>query len=291
MARRWWCWNWWTGNSGEGSGKARDGVATGNYRAVIAYDGTEYSGFQVQADQRTIQGELERALQRLSQGFVRVHGAGRTDAGVHAQAQVISFRADWAHGPEALQRAMNAVLPQDIAVRELSGAEEGFHARYSASGRVYLYSIYHGQVRSPLWQRFAHHVAQPLDLAAMNEAARFLWGRQDFAAFGQPPCGENTVRTMYRAGWQVPALGQGWSTGSPPLWQFEIEADAFLRGMVRRIVGTLLAVGRGELTPPGLAEILASRDISRARASVPACGLCLWQVYYRREGVRSGGAW
>ncbi len=257
-------------------------MAIGNYRALVAYDGTDYSGFQIQVGRPTIQGELERALQRLTQAFVRIHGAGRTDAGVHAQAQVISFRAGWGHGPEALQRAMNAVLPRDIAVRGVTPVEEDFHARFSASSRVYLYSVYDGQVRSPLWQRFAHHVAWPLDLAAMNAAAALLIGRHDFAAFGQSPYGENTVRTVHRAGWWIAPPGQDPNLEHGSLWRFEIEADAFLRGMVRRIVGTLLAVGRGEITPREFADILASRDIGQARVSVPACGLCLWCVRYER---------
>lgn len=252
-----------------------------NYRAVVAYDGTDYHGFQIQADRPTIQGELERALQRITQEPVRVAGAGRTDAGVHAYGQVASFRTGWPHGSEALQRAVNAVLPWDIALRDVTVADDRFHARFSASSRMYVYNVYHSQVRSPLARRFAQHVMQPLDLAAMNAAAAHLVGEQDLAAFGQPPQGEVTVRRVFRANWQEgrAALCHV-EISTEQLLQFEIEANAFLRGMVRRIVGTLLAVGTGFLTVKGFAEVLASREISRAGAPAAACGLCLWQVRY-----------
>jgi len=257
-------------------------VVLGNYRAVVEYDGTGYSGFQVQPDRPTIQGELERALWRITQEDVTVIGAGRTDAGVHARGQVISFRTAWRHDCETLQRAMNAVLPRDISLRELSPAEECFHARFSATSRVYVYSIYEGQVRAPLMERFAHHVAVPLDLEAMARVAACLEGEHDFAAFGQPPVGTNTVRVVYRARWDAGGAKEGGGCVPSPirLSRFEIRANAFLRGMVRRLVGTLLLVGSGLLTEDDFRGILASRDISRAGAPVPACGLCLWRVCY-----------
>ncbi|MBC7234980.1 MAG: tRNA pseudouridine(38-40) synthase TruA [Chloroflexi bacterium] len=243
-----------------------------NYYAVVEYDGTEYAGFQIQVDRPTIQGELERALRRLTQEAVRVHGAGRTDAGVHAKGQVISFRAAWKHEPVDLQRAMNAVLPQDIAVRDLALAEEGFHARFSASSRMYIYRVWNRPVRSPLWARFAHHVPDALDVSAMVSAARYLLGEQDFRAFGQPPVGDSTVRMVHRVGWRA--------ANEHGLLCFEIEANAFLRGMVRRIVGSLLQVGIGRWTVNEFADLLASRDIARCAAQAPACGLCLWRVRY-----------
>lgn len=261
-------------------------MAVANYRAVVAYDGTAYNGFQIQVGCPTIQGELERAMQRLGRGAVRVHGAGRTDAGVHAQGQVISFRVDWKHGPGALQRAMNAVLPRDIAVRQVTEADERFHARFSATGRVYVYSIYQGQVREPLLARYAHQAEQPLDVAAMAAAARTLCGSHDFAAFGQPTVGDNTRREIRRAAWRLdePAAAVA------PMLRFEIEANAFLRGMVRRIVGTLLQVGSGAMAPETVAAILASGDISRAAPPAPAAGLCLWRVDYEEGASRRGCA-
>ena len=257
-----------------------------NHRAVVEYDGTDYSGFQIQPDRPTIQGELERALERVTQEPVRVDGAGRTDAGVHARGQVIGFRTAWPHGPAALQRAINAVLPRDISVRDVSLAHERFHARFSAKTRTYVYTIYSGHVRAPLLARYAHHVPERLDREALRKASDALRGEHDFAAFGQAPSGQNTVRAVHRAEWRI---GEASAAGiaaaeNSRLLRFEIEANAFLRGMVRRIVGTLLLVGRGVLTVSDFAEILSSRDISQAGAPAPACGLCLWRVDYG-EGV------
>lgn len=260
-------------------------MATRNYRAVVEYDGTHYAGFQIQATQPTIQGELERALERVAQEFVRVDGAGRTDAGVHARGQVISFKTRWPYGEQALWRALNAVLPRDIAVQRISIADDNFHARFSARSRTYIYTVYNAPVRAPLLERFAHHCAQALDLQAMQEAATCLQGEHDFAAFGQPPFGENTVRIVYRARWDT-MLGSAHGDSDvirPRLLRFEIEANAFLRGMVRRIVGTLLDVGTGRLAVQDLRAILASRDIQRSSPPVPACGLCLWRVRYGAE--------
>jgi len=259
---------------------------TRSYRATVEYDGTAYGGFQIQPGRRTIQGELERAVHRITQQFVRIAGAGRTDAGVHGRGQVISFRAEWSHGCEDLQRAMNAVLPRDIAVRKVAFARDRFHARFSASSRVYVYAIYNGPVRAPFLSRFSHHVARPLDLSAMAEAGSYLEGEHDFAAFGHPPTGDSTVRVAHHVEWGcgVPAWGNCPGTDSDKLVQFEIEANAFLRGMVRRIVGTLVLVGTGSLTPAGFSEILESREIRRSGAPAPASGLCLWRVRYGQNG-------
>ncbi len=251
------------------------------WRAIVAYDGTEYRGFQVQAEGPTIQGELERALERLTGAPVRVQGAGRTDAGVHAIGQVISFAAPWRHSSEDLCRALNATLPRDIAVRRIGEAEATFHARYSAQSRLYVYHVYASQERLPLLERYAHHVAAPLPLEELNRAAAFLVGEHDFATFGQPPVGENTVRVVHRAGWNaLPAQVWGGAPEEVHLYRFEIEANAFLRGMVRRIVGALLEVGAGRLGAEDVAALLEACDISQACPPAPACGLCLWQVRY-----------
>lgn len=243
-----------------------------NHRATVEYDGTDYAGFQIQLERPTIQGELERALERITQQTVRVHGAGRTDAGVHARGQVISFRVAWGHPLADLQRALNAVLPDSVAVRELSLVDERFHARYSASSRVYRYTVYCNPVRAPMQARFAHWVPTELDVAAMATAAQALIGQQDFAAFGQPTVGESTTRVVRAAQWQVMA--------TPGLLRFEIAANAFLRGMVRRIVGSLLEVGSGRLTVEAFVGLLASHDIARCGARAPACGLCLERVEF-----------
>jgi tRNA pseudouridine38-40 synthase len=248
-------------------------VSAQNHRATVEYDGTDYYGFQLQPNRATIQGELERALERVTQQVVRVNGAGRTDAGVHARGQVISFQVSWRHPLGDLHRALNAVLPADVAVRDLALADERFHARFSARRRTYVYTVYNNTVRSPLLARFAHHVPSPLHVEAMTEAATALLGCQDMAAFGQPPTGAQTVRCVYRAGWR-PGSQAG-------LIEFEIQANAFLRGMVRRIVGSLLQVGSGMLTRDGFVDLLASRDLARCGVRAPACGLCLERVSYQ----------
>ena len=275
-------------------------------RATIAYDGTDFLGFQWQAKGRTVQGVLEAALTRVTQAETRVTGAGRTDAGVHAQGQVVGFQAVWKHPLGDLHRALNAVLPEDLAVQQLGEAEPGWHPRFSATRRHYRYTVLNQPVRSPLDRRYAHQVAPPLDLAALNAGAAALIGEQDFASFGQPMVravrptncegdeepvsGGSTVRRVFSAGWQQQ---DAW-------FIFDIEGNAFLRGMVRSIVGTLLQVGLGLPGPnasPGhavraggeagarwpakrVAAILAGRDRSQAAPPAPACGLCLMKVFY-----------
>ncbi len=164
------------------------------YRAKVEYDGTDFSGFQIQARGRTVQGELEKAIERITQKQVRVLGAGRTDAGVHATGQVIAFDVSWRHTDQELHRALNAVLPVDIAIRHLTASYPTFHPRFDAIWRQYRYTILNRPIRSPLWDRNAYHVTQPLDVEAMGEASQSLVGSHDFAAFGKPTQGESTVR-------------------------------------------------------------------------------------------------
>ena len=250
-----------------------------NYCMTVAYDGTAYSGFQIQVDRPTIQGALEEALARLTTTPVRVHGAGRTDAGVHAQGQVITFQAEWRHSIEDLQRGMNALLPKDIAVRKSAVATERFHARFSATSREYRYKLYIAPVREPLLDRHALHLAQPVGWAAMEQASALLVREADFAAFGQAPTGEGTIRTVYKASWRQRSLP--WGCGQTiEMGEFRIVANGFLRGMVRRIVGTLLDVGAGVCAPAAFADILEARDIRRASPPAAACGLSLWHVEY-----------
>jgi tRNA pseudouridine38-40 synthase len=280
--------------------------AGARYRALLEYDGTDYHGFQIQADRPTIQGELERALLATTGAPVTVVGAGRTDAGVHARGQVVSFTTEWKHGCPILQRALNARLPRDIAIRELQVADADFHARHGAASRVYIYTMYQGSVRSPLLERWAHYEPDPLDVMAMAQAAAKLVGNHDFAAFGQPPQGVNTTRQVLVARWWTCDSDQAFRVGPHErvtLMAFEIEANAFLRGMARRVVGTLLLVGKGALGVEEFAGILDARDISKAGPSVPPGGLCLWHVRYESESEpfaiqnarcdahRAGGPW
>jgi tRNA pseudouridine38-40 synthase len=244
--------------------------------AKVEYDGTDFCGFQVQAAERTVQGEIERALEAVTGARTRVVGAGRTDSGVHARGQVVSFTAEWRHGLPDLHRALNAVMGADLAILEMDLAPEGFHPRFSATRRAYRYTILNRPWRSPLERRTAWQIAQKLDLDRMADASLSLIGTQDFATFGQPPQGVNTVRTVFGAGWQ----GEG-----ARLW-FDIEANAFLYRMVRSIVGTLVLVGRGQLSPQEIKSFLLARDRSLIKQLAPAHGLCLMRVdYAAREGV------
>ena len=246
------------------------------YRATVEYDGTDFLGFQIQAQGRTVQGELEKALARVTQRPVRVLGAGRTDAGVHATGQVIAFDAPWRHQTEDLHRALNAVLPSDIAVRDLEVTHSAFHPRFDAKRRRYRYTIVNQPVRSPLWARYAHHVAEPLQVERMRVASRQLVGTHDFAAFGKPTQGDITVREVMQAEWFVEH--HRYATG--PVLIFEITANAFLYRMVRTIVGTLLRVGRGELKAGDITALLKARDRAATGPPAPACGLCLVAVEY-----------
>jgi tRNA pseudouridine38-40 synthase len=240
-------------------------------RAVIAYDGTDYHGFQRQSPDRepSIQGTLEGALSKIGQAG-EVQGAGRTDAGVHASGQVVAFNAEWRHSLNDLQRALNATLPEDIAVLELEQAADTFHPRYDAVSRAYRYRIHNTRVRDPLLVRYALYVPQELDADAMRRALAYTIGTHDFGAFGQPTVGESTIRSMYGA--EVIASG--------PSIAIELQANGFLYRMVRRIVGTLISIGRGEQTPADFFEILKSADSRRAGPALPPNGLCLIQVNY-----------
>jgi tRNA pseudouridine38-40 synthase len=243
-------------------------------RAVVAYDGTDYGGFQRQVNAPTVQAALEAALAQVTQEAVTVLGAGRTDAGVHAAGQVIAFDTGWRHTLSDLHRALNAVLPVDIAVLEVGNAAADFHPRYDARSRSYRYSFYNAPVRSPLNQRYSLHVTVPLDVAAMQRAAQYLVGEHDFATFGRPPRRNKrsgvTVRRVLMAEWSKKSAGL----------TFDIEANAFLYRMVRSIVGTLLQVGRGRMSVEELVAVLAACDRSLAGPTAPPHGLCLMEVKY-----------
>lgn len=240
-------------------------------RATIAYDGTDFLGFQWQAHGRTVQGTLEAALQQVAQSEVRVIGAGRTDAGVHARGQVVGFQIPWRHAFGDLHRALNAVLPEDVAVLELGLAPEGWHPRFSAVRRHYRYTVLNQALRDPLARRYAHLTAQPLRLDWLQAAAAVLVGEHDFASFGRPMReGESTVRRIWGARWQQEGA----------YFTFDVVGNAFLRRMVRSVVGTLLQVGTGAWPLERLTAVLAARDRALAAAPAPACGLCLMQVDY-----------
>lgn len=242
-----------------------------NVRLTVAYDGTAYYGFQFQAGQPTIQAALEQAIRQVTQESSRVIGAGRTDTGVHAVGQVVNFRTTSALPLDELQRALNAVLPDDIAVSDIAAVPDDFHARFSARSREYRYTILNRPVADPLVRHIVYHFARPLDVALMDTACQHLVGRYDFASFGGKTWARGTTR---RTVYQASCRREG------DYVMVNITADAFLAGMVRSIVGTLLPVGTGKLTPDDFWAILLAGDRRRAGAAAPARGLCLMRVNY-----------
>jgi tRNA pseudouridine38-40 synthase len=259
------------GDYKKGSERTHGDRTAKRFRATVEYDGTEFSGFQLQAGSRTVQGELEAALTRLSGGIRQpVMGAGRTDAGVHASGQVIAFTYPGNLSVEGLMDALNGNLPPDVAIRDLRRAPAGFNPRYAARYREYRYSIWNGP-RSPLRERTALWVRTGLDVAAMASAAMAFEGRRDFSAFGGAD--PRPVRTIHR----IRVRRQG-STVT-----IDVRADAFLRGMVRRIVAALLAVGRGTLEVSAVPGLLTAGKPALAGAMAPARGLCLRRVVLGRR--------
>jgi tRNA pseudouridine38-40 synthase len=245
------------------------------FKLVLEYDGTDFEGWQAQpAGHRTVQGELETALARIAGAPVAATGAGRTDAGVHAEGQVASVPWPRAFDPETLARAANAHLPRDLAVRAAAVAPEGFHARRDATGKHYRYAIWNGPHRSPLRTRRFHFESTPLDLPAMAAAARRLEGEHDFASF--QAAGSSVVGTVRRLR-RVAVEGRA---GGEVLLQ--VEGDGFLRHMVRNLAGTLLEVGTGRRHPDSLGEVLAARRRDAAGPTAPARGLTLVRVEYRK---------
>mgnify|MGYP000318303196 CR=1 FL=1 len=244
------------------------------YRATVAYDGTAYQGFQRQAGEMpTLQRALEQAVAAVTGQPATVIGAGRTDTGVHAVGQVIAFDVAWKHGDEDLLRAINATLPDDIALQDIR-QQQGFHPRFDAVSRVYKYWIVQSSQRQPLLRHRAWHVWSALDADTMGEAAMRLLGEHDFAAFGKPPQGENTVRLVMESNWTKRRAPYGWD------WTYTIEANAFLQHMVRRVVGTLVDVGRGAMSVAQFEEAFQRADPAKAGTLAPPQGLVLETVRY-----------
>jgi len=241
------------------------------YRLLLEYDGTDYHGWQLQPNARTLQGVLETALATVLRHPARVHAAGRTDAGVHALGQVATFQTERAIEVRELRKALNALTPVDLAIREVAPVPETFDARRSATSRVYEYRIWNQPWRSAFWHRYTWHVARALDVRAMRAAAALLVGEHDFSAFRASDCeSESRIRRVLHSG----------LTETENLCTYRIQANAFLKHMVRAIVGTLVLVGSGDLAADDVARILASRDRGQAGATAPPQGLCLVAVSY-----------
>ena len=241
------------------------------YKLTIEYDGTDYNGWQVQPNGRTVQAVLQDALAQMTGESAAVVAAGRTDAGVHACGQVVSFTLQHAVPAETLQRALNALTPPDISITAADLVGDDFHPRRAAHSRTYAYRIWNARWVSPFWRRYAWHVPRVLDREHMRAAAAHLLGEHDFTSFQAAGCeARQPVRRVLRS--DLDHSGQ--------LITYTVEATGFLRHMVRNIIGTLVEVGLGERGTADLPGLLAARDRTLAGPTAPACGLCLQQVNY-----------
>ncbi len=247
------------------------------YKLTIQYDGTDFHGWQMQGELRTVQGELSRALKLIEGRDVTVHGSGRTDAGVHAHAQVASVRVEREITPEKLRAAINGSVGRDVRVMATQIVDDDFHARYSALEKTYRYRIVNGSVMSPFWLRYAHHEARQLDLESMNACAALFVGTHDWTAFSAAQSdAESRVRTIT----QLNVSKHSDEQSGESIIEIEASAEGFLRYMVRSIAGTLLAVGRGEMDQKDIELAIEQGDRSLAGATAPPCGLTLWSVRY-----------
>ncbi len=241
------------------------------YKIVLAYDGTDFKGMQRQARGRTVQSVLEEALRTLGWQQPSLLHAGRTDAGVHATGQVAAFDLAWRHTPAELQRALNALLPPDVAVQHVAESPPGFHPRYDALARRYTYRLFCQPHRNPLRERHAWRVWPPPDLKAMQRASRQLLGSHDFASFGRPQKkGGPTVREVYRAEW----------VQNEDALAFTFEANAFLYHMVRHTVAHLVAIGHGQAGWQSIRSLLKDPQPGGVQDLAPANGLELTEVRY-----------
>jgi tRNA pseudouridine38-40 synthase len=248
-----------------------------NYKLLLQYDGTEFHGWQIQGELRTVQGELTHALSLIEGRSVNVHGSGRTDAGVHAEGQVASVEIQREITPTKLRAAINGNIGRDVRVLSVETAADDFHARYSALEKTYVYRIVNGPVISPFWVRYAHHDARPLDLERMNQGVELFRGKHDWTAFSAAQSDvEDRVRTITHL--EIVERADERSHGS--LIEIRVCADGFLRYMVRAIAGTLLALGRGELDREAITHGLETGTRPAAAVTAPACGLTLLSVRY-----------
>lgn len=248
-----------------------------NYKLLIQYDGTDFHGWQTQDGLRTVQGELIRVASLLDGREVMVHGSGRTDAGVHAEGQVANVELQRELTPRTLRNAINGNLARDVRVLLAEAAADDFHARYSAVSKTYVYRLVHGPVMSPFWSRFAHQEARPIDLEIMLRCAGNFIGAHDWTAFSAAQTDtESRVRTITQLD-----ITAGWDgRGLCHLVEFTVTANGFLRYMVRSIVGTLLAAGRGEIDPDAVSRAISEGDRNLAGPTAPASGLTLLRVQY-----------
>jgi tRNA pseudouridine38-40 synthase len=243
-----------------------------NFKITIEYDGTAYHGWQRQAEDRTIQGEIEKALMTMTGNAVTLTGSGRTDAGVHAFGQVANFRCHTALDSVVFQKGLNSLLPKDIVITMCTQVSVNFHARYDVKNKSYHYRILNRNLPAAIFRQYAWHIPKKLDLDAMATSLHYIIGTHDFKAFegtGSPRA--NTVRSIMHA--DLEKMDDGYLI-------FKIQGNGFLKFMVRNIIGTLVDVGLGKITPDDFNNILLSKDRSLAGVTAPAHGLFLMQVDY-----------
>lgn len=258
-----------------------------NIKLTLAYDGTDFSGWQFQPGQPTIQGTLADVIEKLTQIHPIIYAAGRTDAGVHAAGQVANFKTESPLSPEEFQRACNALLPPSIRVVGAEEVDPDFHSRWSALAKTYRYRIFRGRVVPPFVWRYVQHDPYPLDFAAMAEAARRFEGERDFTSFAASTGSEEddreriTTRTIYRS--ELLRCAEHDSETPGEEWVYVVRGKSFLRYMVRKMVGTLVDVGRGRLAPDGIPALFALRDRSKSGPTMPPQGLCMAGVEYEKS--------
>jgi tRNA pseudouridine38-40 synthase len=248
-----------------------------NFKLTLQYDGTDFHGWQMQGELRTVQGELTRALTLIDGRDVVVHGSGRTDAGVHAEGQVASVHLQRDITPEKLRAAINGNIALDLRVLNAEIAGDDFHARYSARSKTYVYRVLNGPVLSPFWLRYAHQEPRPLDVERMRQCAALFVGQHDWTAFS---AAQSDVETRIRTITRFDVTERCDERARGRLIEVAISADGFLRYMVRSIAGTLMAVGRREIDQDKIASALSTGNRPLAGVTAPAKGLTLTHVSY-----------
>lgn len=242
-----------------------------NIALILAYDGSNYHGWQCQPNVVTVQGIFTKTVEKILDHPVKIYAGGRTDTGVHALGQVVNFHTEKTINLRSLEKGLNSLLPWDIRVKDTREAEPSFHARYSAKAKTYVYCIHNTTYSSPFLERYAWHIHYALNVPTMNEAAKTILGEHDFSAFKKKDeVYSSTIREIFRSG--VKRQGD--------MIYFVIEAQGFLRYMVRNILGTVVLVGAGKLTAEDFSTILASKEREKAGPTAPSKGLFLRKIKY-----------
>lgn len=244
-----------------------------NIKLVVQYDGTNYSGWQIQPNVKTIQGVLKNAVETLVDHEVKLYGASRTDAGVHALGQVASFKTGKKHSVGVIKKGLNAILPDDIRVVEVNDVDLSFHPRFDARGKTYRYRFFIGDVVPPFERFYCYHVRGKVDVEKMIESAPLFEGKKDFSSFRDSMCtAKTTIKNIKISKFNL--LNNGFL-------EYIITGDSFLHHMVRNIAGTLLWIGKGKISPDFIPELFEKKDRTLAGPTLDAKGLFLEKVYYR----------